>query len=98
MSGGAEVAHAVRFLAEGRIGAFLGLAFGIWAAPPRDCEELGHGLLQCTNKVGQEFISTSSTPLSAEWIGAIAGFVVIGAILGWAAGAGWNALNGRQGA
>jgi hypothetical protein len=93
MPGGAEIVHATRSLAEGSVGAVVGLIAGIWMAPPRDCTELGNGLLECSNKVGQSFISATSTPVSTEWIGAIAGFVVVGSIAGWIVGAVWRALN-----
>jgi len=98
MAGGAEIVHAARFLVEGSVGAVVGLIVGVWAAPPRHCHELGSsGLFECTNKVGQEFLSASTTPWSAEWIGALAGFVVVGAVVGWAFGAAWRTLTASPG-
>jgi hypothetical protein len=82
---GAEVAHAARFIAEGSPGAIGGLIVGAAVFYPSDCQtEIGDADREfCSNVAGHAFPASGGFPVELEWLGQIAGCIIIGAVAWW---------------
>lgn len=85
--------HAWEFAKASPIGGIAGLIVGFVLTWPHDCTQGSNGITECSNRIGQMIPAVYGTthPVTFEWIGAWAGFVVLGAVVGY--GIAWVARN-----